>query len=108
MVARILESKVKQGKKDEFLKAVEREIVPLLRQQTGFLEILSFFPEHAKEDRVFSISLWAMKADAEYYEKEFYSRVDEILKPYLAAPSRLQPYTVESNPYAYFAETLAA
>lgn len=108
MVARILESKLKKGKKDEFLKAVEREIVPLLRQQTGFLEILSLLPERRQENRVFSISLWAMKADAEYYEKEFNSRMDEILKPYLATPVKLRPYTVESSLFEYFAETLAA
>jgi len=107
MVARILESKLKQGKKDEFLKAVQHEILPLLREQAGFLEILSFFPD-AKEDRVFSISLWAMKADAEYSEPEINSKLGEVLTPYLDAPAKLSPYTVEGSVFQFFADTLAA
>jgi heme-degrading monooxygenase HmoA len=108
MVARILESKLKQGKKAEYMKAVQHEILPLLREQAGFLEILSFFPEHTKEDRVFSISLWAMKADAEYSEHELNSKVDEVLNPYLDAPAKVSPYTVEGSLFQFFADTLAA
>jgi hypothetical protein len=108
MVARILESKLKQGKKNEYLRAVQREILPLLREQAGFLEILSFFPDHAKEDCVFSISLWAMKADAEYSEHEINSKLDEVLNPYLDAPAKLTPYTVEGSLFQFFADALAA
>ena|SRR5271166_4496711 len=108
MVARIFEWNVKQDKKDDFRQAVQSKIAPMLRQQSGFLEILSFFPEITREDNVFTISLWTMRADAEYYEKEFYPRMYGILKPYLLAPAIVRPYTVEGTLFEHFAEMLAA
>jgi hypothetical protein len=38
-------------------------------------------PERMKEEKVFVISLWTTKADAERYEKEFYPKVLNIVKP---------------------------
>jgi len=108
MVARILEFKVTHEKKNEFIKAVEYEIMPMLRQQSGFVEMLSFFPERAKDDRAFTISLWTMKADAEYYEREVHPRMYDILKSYLPIRAVMRPYTVETGMFEYFAEALAA
>jgi len=44
MFARILDFEVKPEKKEEFVKAVKNEVVPILKKQAGFLEILPFFP----------------------------------------------------------------
>lgn len=44
MFARILNFEVKPEKKDEFVRVVKNEIVPILKKQTGFLEILPFSP----------------------------------------------------------------
>ena len=49
MFARILDCEVKLEKKEEFIKVVKNEVLPILRKQTGFLEILPFFPEKMKE-----------------------------------------------------------
>src|SRR6266566_5984490 len=68
MFARILNFEVKPEKKEEFVKVVKNEVLPILRKQTGFLEILPFFPEKMKEEKAISISLWATKQDAERYE----------------------------------------
>jgi len=108
MIARIIESKIKRQNKNAYLKVVESEIIPLLRQQSGFVEILSFFPEQAREDTVFTISLWTMKADAEYYEKEFYPQVQAKLRPYLDDPVVIKPYTLETPLFEHFADALAA
>ena len=45
MFARMLEFIPKMEKKEEFIKVVKSEILPILKKQTGFLEILLFFPE---------------------------------------------------------------
>ena len=76
--------------------------------QAGFLEVLPFFPEKINEEKVITISLWATKADAERYEKEFYPKAHEIIIPYLATPIVVCPSTVETTLHQHFVEALAA
>src|SRR5256885_11139786 len=46
MFARIVEFIPKPEKKEEFVKKVRDEVLPILKTQKGFLEILPFFPEN--------------------------------------------------------------
>ncbi len=108
MFARILHCEVKLEKKEEFVKVVKNEVLPILKKQTGFLEILPFFPEKMREEKVFNISLWATKLDAERYEREVYPRVSAILKPFLTAPVEVNYYNLETTLCEHFVETLAA
>lgn len=108
MFARILDFQLKPEKKEEFVKVVKNEILPILRKQVGFLEVLPFFPEKMNEEKAITISLWANKADAERYEEEFYPKVQEIVKPYLVTPAVVRPYTVETALCEHFVEALAA
>jgi heme-degrading monooxygenase HmoA len=108
MFARILDVEVKLEKREEFVKVVKNEIVPILRKQTGFLEILPFFPEKMKEEKVITISLWATKADAERYEREFYPKVLNILKPFLTTPVNVNYYKLETAVCEHFVGALAA
>jgi hypothetical protein len=108
MFARILNCEVKLEKKEEFVKAVKSEIVPILKKQTGFLEVLPFFPEKMKEEKVITISLWATKADADRYEREFYPKVLNILKPFLTATVQVNHYNLETTVCQHFVEALVA
>ncbi len=108
MFARMLNYEIKLEKKEEFVKAVQNEVVPILKKQTGFLEILPFFPEKMKDEKVFTISLWNTKADAERYEKEFYPKVLNILKPFLTTPVNVNYYNLETTVCQHFAEALVA
>ncbi len=58
MFARILNFEVKPEKKEDLEKALKNQIVPILKKQNGFLEILPFFPEKMREEKVYAISLW--------------------------------------------------
>jgi hypothetical protein len=108
MFARILDCEVKLEKKEEFVKVIKNEVLPILKKQTGFLEILPFFPEKMREDKVFTISLWMTKADAERYEREFYPKVVNILKPFLTTPVNVNYYALETTLCEHFVEALAA
>ena len=108
MFARILDCEVKLEKKEEFVKVVKNEVLSILQKQPGFLEVLPFFPEQMKGQKVITISLWATKADAERYENEFYPKVEEIIKPYVATPVVVHPYTVETTICQHFVDALAA
>jgi quinol monooxygenase YgiN len=45
MFARIVEFIPKLEKKEEFVKVVRNEVLPILKKQPGFLEFLPFVPE---------------------------------------------------------------
>jgi len=72
MFARVLEFVPKLEKKDEFIKVIKNEILPILKKQNGFLEVLPFFPE-IKTEKVLTISLWTEKRYAEVYERECFA-----------------------------------
>ena len=48
MFARILEFVPLMEKKDEFIRVVKKEALPILKKQEGFLEILPLVPEIKK------------------------------------------------------------
>jgi heme-degrading monooxygenase HmoA len=108
MFARILNFEVKPENKEEFVKVMKNQVLPILKKQTGFLEILPFFPEKMKTEKWFNISLWATKQDAERYEREWYPKVFDILKPFMSAPVVANYYNLENKLCEHFVETLAA
>jgi len=107
MFARIVEFVPKMEKKDEFIKVLKHEVLPILKKQAGFLEILPFVPE-MKNEKMVNVTLWHEKKDAERYEREVFPRVEDIVRPYLATPITWRLYNVETTLCEHFVETLAA
>jgi Antibiotic biosynthesis monooxygenase len=107
MFARILEITPKLEKKEELINVVRQEILPILKKQPGFIELMPFVPEFPNE-KVVAISLWAEKYEAEKYVKEVFPKVEQILKPYLAVPVTFKPYTLETTVCRHLAEVLTA
>jgi len=105
MFARILEITPKLEKKDELIPTIRQEILPILKKQPGFLELLPFIPELTKEKMV-AISLWTEKREAERYVEEVLPKVEQILKPFLAVPITVRTYTVETTLCKHFVEAL--
>jgi heme-degrading monooxygenase HmoA len=105
MFARFVEFIPKFEKKEEFIKVVRKEVVPILKKQPGFLEILPFLPQTTNEKTVV-ITLWFEKRDAERYEREVYPKVEEIVKSYLTTPITFKHYTVETSICPNFMEAL--
>jgi heme-degrading monooxygenase HmoA len=108
MFARILDFEVKMEKKEDFVKFMKNQVLPMLKKQTGFLEILPFFPEKLRENKVITISLWSTKQDAERYEREFYPKVFDTLKPFLTTPVVANYYNLETTLCEHFIEALTA
>ena|SRR5690349_7400052 len=107
MFARVVEIFPKIEKKDEFLKVVRTDVLPILRKQPGFLEMLPLIPE-VENERYLTITLWAEKRDAERYVRDVFAKVTDILKPYLQSPVSSRHYTVETSACPHFVEALAA
>ena len=91
MFARIVEFTPKLEKKEELVKVIRNDVLPILKKQTGFMEILPFFPE-TKNEKVVVVSLWMEQRNAERYEREAFPKVEEILQPYLTTPITFKSY----------------
>jgi hypothetical protein len=107
MYARIVEFVPRAEKKDEFINVMKKEVLPILKKQVGFLDILPLFPE-MKNEKAVHITLWMEKRDAERYEKEVFPRVEDILRPFLNTPITWRLYQVETTLCEHFVNALAA
>jgi len=107
MYARILEFVPLMEKKDEFIRVVKKEVLPILKKQEGFLEILPLVPE-IRTEKVLAVTLWTDKKDLERNEQEWSPRVEQILKPYLSNPPVRKLYMLETTLCTHFEKTLIA
>ncbi|MGH9704669.1 MAG: antibiotic biosynthesis monooxygenase family protein [Candidatus Acidiferrales bacterium] len=97
MYSRLINLKMKNEMIREFPYAFEKEILPLLRKQKGFLdELLLVAP--GKTEFV-SISLWENKEFAEIYNREFYPEIVKIMNKYVDGVPVVKNFEVE---YATF------
>jgi len=60
------------------------------------------------DKKVFNISFWMTKLDAERYERETYPKIYDILKPYLTSVVTTKYYTVETTLCEHFEKALVA
>ena len=96
MFARMLEGNLKLEKKPEFMKKLREEIMPVLKRQTGFADIIGL--EHdTKPEKFCFLTLWHTKADAERYERETFPKLNEMIKPYLIMPVVVTTFKVETT-----------
>jgi len=107
MYARIVEFVPRAEKRDEFIKTMKNEVLPILKKQVGFLDILPLFPE-MKNEKAVHITLWMEKKDAERYEREVFPRVEDIVRPFLTTPITWRLYNVETTLCEHFVNALAA
>ena len=107
MFARILEFIPTPEKKEEFVKVIKNQVLPIVKKQPGFLEVLPFFPE-INNEKAFLVSLWTEKKFAQVYEREWFPKVEEIIKPYLRAPLTFKYYQLETTVCENFEKALTA
>lgn len=108
MFARKVSVLLKPNSLSEFANLMEREILPWLREQDGFQDLIVLAARDGGE--VATISFWDHQANAEAYDTSAYPEVLEILtrlldgKPYLktfdVVSSTLQSVTLFQPPEA--------
>jgi quinol monooxygenase YgiN len=96
MFTRIVECYVKREKRQEFHDRIQNHILPILRTQPGFVDLLSMSSDDEPE-RAVSISLWKSKADAERYHDAHYEQIVDALRPLLRDEPSVEFYNVESS-----------
>ena len=107
MVTRVVECTVKPEKRAALLEALHDEVVPILREQPGFLQLLALTPEE-DEVKLLIMSLWRRREDAEEYDRTDYPRVLAMLKQYLRFIPEVKIHAVEFSTMQRMAATAAA
>lgn len=78
-----------------FTRAIETEIIPLLREQRGFKDEITFvLPDQTK---AVAISLWDQKENAEAYDRATYPKVLKALTAVVEGTPRVENYEVTNS-----------
>jgi len=106
MFARSVTMRLKPHNVAEFNRALENEILPLLRKQTGFQDELVLVSSNGNE--AVGISLWDQKDNAEAYHRTTYSEVKKLLSKVIEGTPQVQTYEVSNSTFHKVAARSAA
>jgi hypothetical protein len=95
MFARKLYMYLKNDGALAFKQKIEGEVIPLLRQQKGFLEQIAFLYLNGREVQAFS--LWESAEHAEAYNRETYPKVLRMLSSVIEGAPRVETFGVLSS-----------
>ena len=86
--ARNVHFQIKSGKEQEFTTLFEKDVLPMLRKQSGFLEEVTLVnPKGAH-----AISLWDNRKDADAYQTATYPQVLAKLTPVIEGTPTVETY----------------
>jgi heme-degrading monooxygenase HmoA len=102
MFVRKVAARLKPDALPEFTRLMEREIVPWLRQQEGFLELIILSVPDSRE--VATLSFWDHQANAEAYSATGYPEVLEILARLLDGKPYVKTFHVVSSTFQRVAD----
>ncbi len=97
MFARKVAARLKPNSLTEFTNLMEREILPWLRQQEGFLDLITLAVPDGAE--VATISFWDHKGNAEVYHSGGYPEVLKILGALLDGTPYVKTFDVVSSTF---------
>ena len=97
MFAREVVLQLKPNVAKELPATFEKEILPLLRRQKGFLDELLFVAPEKKE--VEAISLWETKEHAEAYNRELYPQIEKIMARFIEGIPVVKKFEAEYSTF---------
>jgi hypothetical protein len=103
MYARRVSMKLKPNSTVEFTRRLEKEVIPMLRKQSGFQDEITFVAPGGTE--AFGVSLWDTKQNADNYNRGGYAEVTKILEKLIDGAPRLETYEVANSTFHKIAAT---
>ena len=97
MVARKVAARLKPNSLTEFTNLMEREILPWLRTQEGFLDLIILAVPHCRE--VATISFWDEKANAHSYNSAGYPEALKMLESLLDGAPYVKTFDVVGSTF---------
>ena len=106
MFVRKVSMRLKADAASEFIRKMENEIIPLLREQKGFLDEMTLLAQSGKE--VYAYSFWESSTDAEKYDKTEFARVTGMLSGVIEGALRVHTYMVANSTFHKMAAAVAS
>jgi hypothetical protein len=106
MFARSVSLYLKADSIAQFTRAIEDEIIPLLRDQKGFIDEIVLRVPGGME--VVGISLWDRKENLELYNRDTFPQVQKTLANVIEGTPVVQTYEVTSSTFPKIAAHAAA
>jgi len=94
MFVRKVATRLKPGAQEEFVRIMEQHVVPWLRQQEGFVELIILAAPDQSE--IATLSFWREQANAEHYAATGYPEVLSHLEKLLDARPYVKTFEVVS------------
>lgn len=95
MFVRKVATRLKPGAQDEFVRMMEQQVLPWLRQQEGFLDLIILVAPDQSE--IATLSFWREQAYAENYAVAGYPEVLSLLEKLLDARPYVKTFEVVSS-----------
>jgi len=89
-----------------FIQKMQDEIIPLLRQQKGFLDELTLISQGGKE--IYAYSFWESSEDAEMYERTAFQEVTKRFTGLIEGALRIHTYMVANSTVHNIAAAVAS
>lgn len=97
MFARRVYMHLKPNTAADFTHKLEKEVIPVLRKQKGFLDEISFVAPSGIE--AFAISLWDRPESAEAYNRASYPEVTKTLASVIDGPAQVETFNVVNSTF---------
>jgi hypothetical protein len=97
MYARRVSMKLKPNSTVEFTQRLEKEVIPMLRKQSGFRDEITFVATGGTE--AFGVSLWDTKQNADNYNLGGYAQVTKILEKFIDGTPKLETFEVANSTF---------
>lgn len=97
MYARNVSLSLKPNSTSDFTKTLELEILPLLRNQSGFQDEITFVGPNGKD--AVAISLWDRKESADAYGRDTYPQVLKGLAKVIEGTPQVQSFEVANSTF---------
>jgi heme-degrading monooxygenase HmoA len=95
MFARKVVASLEPNALPEFISIIEKEVLPWLRQQEGFLDLIILAIENGRE--VATLSFWDHQADAEIWAATGFPQTAKILSRLIRAGPYVKTFDVVSS-----------
>jgi heme-degrading monooxygenase HmoA len=96
MFTRVVEINSKTGKAHELANQIQDKVLPILRQQAGFLDE-TILTSETEPNRVLALSFWKSREDAERYEREQYPKITQMLSSLLETTPTVRTFQVHTS-----------
>jgi heme-degrading monooxygenase HmoA len=84
------------SKSREVANTINEKVLPILRQQAGFLDV-TILTSEMEPNRVLALSFWKTKEDAERYQREHYEKTTAILSSLIESPPAVRTFNVHTS-----------